>query len=299
MGDRYFDKFPVINYSNTKAVDLTLRTTMLDKIGSNPYVYYPYEIDSNERADQLSARYYEDQYKSWIFYISNKIVDPYYEWYLGEDEFINFIEKKYGSYYTAQTKIKHYRNNWVGAENIDISRFDSLTAGEKGYFEPILGFGNRIDGYKRKQIDWLHNTNKIVAYKVSNTSFIKNEICDIVFSSSSVGKGQIMSVNADTANTANSTVYVQHVSGTFNVSLTVSVTPTSYIYGQESSVNTHFSDVMVMAENIPADEEAYWSPVTYLEYETEKNEYNKTINVLEKNLKEVMVENLKDLMSEG
>lgn len=299
MGDRYFDKFPVINYSNTQAVDLTLRTAMLNRVGSNPYVYYPYEIDSNERADQLSARYYDDQYKSWIFYISNKIVDPYYEWYLAEDEFINFIEKKYGSYYTAQTKIKHYRNNWIGSENISVSRYDSLTAGEKGYFEPVLGFGNRIDGYKRKQIDWLHNTNKVVAYKVSNTSFIKSEICEIVFDQRNTGSAQIMGFSVDAANTANSTVYVQHVSGTYDVSATVSVTSNSYIYGKESQVNTHFSDVIVISENIPADQEVYWAPVTYLEYETERNEYNKTINVLESNLKDTMVENLKDLMTEG
>jgi hypothetical protein len=94
MAQRYFDKFPIITYSNTEVVDITRRVTMLDKTIQNPYVFYPYEIDSNERADQLSARYYEDQFKSWMIYLSNKIVDPYYEWYLSEDEFVNFIIKK-------------------------------------------------------------------------------------------------------------------------------------------------------------------------------------------------------------
>lgn len=298
MGDRYFDKFPTITYSNTKVVDITLRTAILNKVNENPYVYYPYEIDSNERADQLSARYYEDQYKSWMIYISNKIVDPYYEWYMGEVEFVDFIEKKYGSYYDAQTKIKYYRNNWSETENITISRFDSLSPGEQRYFEPVIGSGSKIISYRRKQIDWFHNTNKTLAYKVANTRFIENEICKIYFDDYNIGKGQVVSVSLDAANTANNTVYVQHVSGTHYTSNTVAITAKSYIYGKESQVNTHFSDVIVMANNIPADEEAYWYPVTYLEYETERNEYNKTISILDSNLKEVMVENLKDLMAE-
>jgi hypothetical protein len=234
-----------------------------------------------------------------MFYISNKIVDPYYEWYLGDQEFIDFIEKKYGSYYDAQTKIKHYRNNWVDAETISVSRYDTLSPGEVNYFEPMYGFGNKIEGYKRKQIDWLRNTNKIIAYKVSNTNFVISEVCEIHFDPYNSGSGQVFSVVKDTANTANTTVYIQHVSGTYYTNNTVSVTSNSYIYGKESQVNTHFSTVMVMANNIPAAEEIYWSPVTYLEYETERNEFNKTINVLESNLKDTMVENLKDLMSEG
>ena len=38
--------------------------------------------------------------------------------------------------------------------------------------------------------------------------------------------------------------------------------------------------------------------VSYYDYENENNEYNKTIRVMEKDLREVAVENLKDLMKE-
>lgn len=299
MADRYFDKFPIVTYSNTSAVDLTVRTAMLDKVISNPYVYYPYEIDSNERADQLSARYYDDQYKSWMIYLSNKILDPYYEWYLSQDEFVNFITKKYGSYYDAQTKIKYYENNWENGENISVSRYDSLTAGEKNYFEPIIGASNKITGYKRKQIDWKTNTNRVVAYTVSNTNFVVDEVCNIFFDQYNSGKGQVLSVAADSANTANSTVYVHHISGTYYTSNTVAVVNNiSYIYGSESKVNTYFTSVVITSNNIPVGEEIYWNPVTYLDYETSRNEFNKTINVLDSNLKDTMVENLKDLLRE-
>lgn len=299
MADRYFDKFPLITYSNTSAVDLTARVTMLDKVISNPYVFYPYEIDSNERADQLSARYYEDQYKSWMLYISNKIVDPYYEWYLSEDEFVNFVTKKYGTYYDAQSKIKYYQNNWENGEDISVERYNSLTAGERNYFEPIVGASNKITGYKRKQIEWKTNTNRVVAYTVSNTNFIVDEVCTIFFDEYHSGRGQVLSVAVDSANTSNSTVYIQHVSGNYYTSNTVGISNNvSYVYGSDSRVNTFFTSVVITSNNIAIDEEIYWNPVTYLEYETAKNEFNKTINVLDSTLKDTMVENLKDLLGE-
>jgi len=301
MPQRYFETFPVITYSNNQVVDITKRVALLDKVSDNPYVFYPYEISDNERADQLSARYYDDQYKSWMFYITNKIVDPYYEWYLNQNEFVDFIISKYGSYYDAETKVKLYRNNYIGQENITVSAFDSLPAVRKKYWQPNYGYGNRIDSYSRKQVDWITNTNKIVTYTANTTTystyldknkdFINDEICTIVFDNYNEGKGQILSVT-------NTTITIRHVSGTYTTSGTVSVTPTSYIYGTESTVNTYFTAVTVSSINLDPVEEVYWAPVSYLEYETEKNEYNKSIRVLDSSLKQTMVDNLKTLMKE-
>lgn len=297
MPDKYFSAFPIVTYSNTEVVDITVRTTMLDKVITNPYVFYPYEIDSNERADQLSARYYEDQFKSWILYLSNKITDPYYEWYMNENEFVEFITKKYGTYYSAQSKTKYYKNNWENDGDITVSRYDSLTAGQQNYYEPLIGTSNKVIGYARKKIDWKTNTNKVVSYTVSNTNFIKDEICTVYFDQYNSGQGQVVSVVTDTSNTANSLVYLQHMSGSYYLSNTVQISNNiSYVYGHESNVNTLFTGVLSSANNLSDEEENYWVPVTYLEYETARNEYNKTINVLDSNLKDTMVDNLKDLL---
>ena len=290
MAQRYFDKFPVITYSNTQVVDITRRTSILEKSIQNPFVFYPYEISENERADQLSARYYEDQYRSWIFYISNKIVDPYYEWYMCNDEFYNFIVKKYGDFYTAETRIKYYKNNWVGQDEITVSAYNALLPSMIRYWEPKVGAYNKISGYTRKQVDWTSSTNKILSYTVSNTSFIKDEICTIYFDKYHSGKGQISSVTSNA-------VYIQHVSGDYFTSPTVQISNNvSYIYGHNSHVNTHFTNVVCTANNISDEETIYWSPVTYLEYETDKNEFNKTIRVLDSDFKQIIADNLKDLL---
>lgn len=291
MVERYFQKFPIISYSNTQVVDITRRTTLLNKVSNNPYVYYPYEIVDEERAEQFSSRYYEDPYQNWILYLSNNITDPYYEWYLSERQLVEFCDKKYGSYYLAEQKTKFYRNNWESTNNIDVGAYNALTVGMKKYWEPVYGSGSNIIAYKRKENNWTLNTNKITSYNVSNTSFITDEVCNIVFNGSYSGSGQIQSVSGNT-------IFVQHLSGTFLSNSSVSISESSYIYGQESNVNTVFTTSILVANNIPADEENYWAPVSYYDYEKEINEFNKTIRVLEKNYSQQISDNLKQLMKE-
>lgn len=323
MPERYFEKFPVITYSNNQVVDITKRVTLLDRVSENPYVFYPYEISTEERADQFSNRYYEDPYRSWILYLSNKIIDPYYEWYLTDKQFTDLITKKYGSVPDAQQKIKYYRNNWEvnKNENINSSEYNSLTVAQQNYWEPIYQ-GSSVYGYRRKENNWTKDTNKIVRYSVSATpyqlsSFVNNEIINIVFDNMNSGNGQFVMSNTVNVyvnsslltNTNLNFVYLQHMRGQYETNNTsgIVVTGNSYIYGTESQVNVAISivlnessndAVLVVSNNIPADEEIYWEGVSYYDYENEKNEYNKTIRVMEKNLSDIAVDNLINLMKE-
>jgi hypothetical protein len=283
--DSYFKKFPVINYNNSAAVDLTKRIVFLDNILKNPYLFYPYEIQSSERADQFSYRYYNDQYKSWIVYLGNQIVDPYYEWYMDYDTFNQFIFKKYGNVELAQQKIKHYACNWENADAISISQYEALPITLVKYWEADYQNSNKIMGYKRKKIDQIMNTNSVRSYTVQNTGFKIDEICNIIFDDLTVGTGQVVSE-------ANNTLYVQHTMGT-----TIStVSSGSYIYGVESKVNTHFTSCRSIMDNMLPEEEVYWYPVTYYAYEENKNAYNKTLKVLDKNYAKTVADNLTDVL---
>ena len=288
--DRYFDKFPITNYSNTNVVDITKRTVVINKILENPYVYYPYDIAFDERPDQFSYRYYNDQFKSWILYLSNKIVDPYYEWYMSEKQFLDYIQNKYGSTYNAYQKIKFYRNNWPEATNIAVNVFDALPATLQPYWQPVA-FNGQIAEYSRKQDNWSTTTNRIVSYAVSNTNFILDEICTINFDGTHTGKGQISATDSNT-------IFIQHTSGDVLTSNTVTISNTSFIYGTESGVNTVFTSANLVVSNLRAEEESYWTPVTYFDYENEKNEFNKTILVLDPKFTQTTVQNLTDLMKE-
>lgn len=289
--DRYFENFPVIKYGNTQVVDITKRVAFLESVSKNPYVFYPYEITHNERADQLSSRYYEDSYKAWIIYLSNKILDPYYEWHLHSKEFEQFIEGKYGSLETAYNKVCFYRNNWSISDNLTEAGFDSLTPRLKIYWEPEYSPKGSIMFYKRREKDWVINTNKIVSYVVSNSSFTNNEICDVVFDEDNTGTAQVLSIS-------NTSVYLQHTQGVTLSNTTVTITGASYIYGRESEVNTAFSNSSLISENIVDEEEVYWKPIYAWDYEEEKNNFNKTVRLIDNNFTYEIVTQFKKLMDE-
>jgi hypothetical protein len=284
MAEKYFSKFPKITYSNNYVVDITRRVVLTNAVSTSAYAFYPYDITADERADQFSYRYYNDQYQSWLLYITNQITDPYYGWYLTDPQFNEFVELKYNSLTLAQQKVKYYKNNWENVENISVSEYNSLTDVNQSYWDPVYGNGYAISSYKRKQLDLSATTNKVISYTVSNTSFTMDERCKIVYNSSYIGYGQV-------AASANNKLYLQHVSGTFFSSPSV-----GYVYGTESGVNTVFTAVTAVSNNISEGELVYWTPVTYYDYEYSKNEYNKSIRVLDSKYAQQAADNLKDLL---
>lgn len=307
---RYFQNFPIINYSNTQAVDITVRIAPLNKVLSNPYVFYPYDIAEFERPDQFSYRYYDDSFKSWIIYLSNKTTDPYYSWYINQNELEELINLKYGinsannevPVNLIEQKIKYYQNNWNESQNISVSAFDALPIQLQKYWEPVFGNFNNILSYQRKQLDWTVKTNRIVSYTLaSNSQFIKDEICNIVFDTNNTGNGQVLAVN-------NNVLYIQHTIGTTtaNVLANVNILSNSYIFGTESNINVNFTNATIISETfgnnnpnnltLPAEEEVYWKPISYFEYETTRNESNKTIQVLDNRYAKQFVDNFNDIL---
>lgn len=311
MVERYFEKFPTITYANAEIKDITRRVVFTENTLKNPYIFYPYTINDYERPDQFSSRYYEDSYYSWLLYLSNNIVDPYYEWYIPQNEFESFIEKKYGSLENAQNKIKYYMNNWPSGDPISVSEYNALPSHLIRYWEPQYGVNNNITGYVRKKEDNIINTNNIRTYVVNNSiEFTKDEIIDVVFDTSHRGSGQVLSVTSSNtiinsfeynglSNTekqywelyevnASLSTYIKktlvniwHTSGTTISNSTVTITSASYLYGRESGTNTNFYIAESFVDNFQNGEEVYYSPISYYDYENLKNEDHKVIQVID------------------
>jgi len=294
MPERYFQKFQLINYANTVAVNITQRSVVLNSVYSNPSLYYLYNIKPHERPDTIADEYYQDQYMSWILYLTNKMVDPYYDWNLDQDTFDAFIIKKYGSYENASSKIKYFRNNWyTQPEQISVSQYTNIVSANGSlarYYNPTYldDIKNTIpNGYVRKKEDWVYNTNRIVSYAVANGSlFVSDEIVNVTFSANSTGRGQV--------NFSNSSIVV--LKNLFDNTSNGTITANSYLYGRESKANTVFTNTTSLANNIPSSEVTYWDPVTYFQYELEINEKNKSIQILEKRHSTQISKELKRLM---
>jgi disulfide oxidoreductase YuzD len=300
MSEKYFNKFPLITYNNQLAVNITERVVVRDFPANNAFLYYPYDIQNYERPDQLADRILNDEYMSWIIYLSNGITDPYYDWVMTDEVFNAYLMKKYGDVDKITAKTAYYRNNWYNDSNvITVSEFDSLpdipkydTSGNlyfdtaKRYYELVLT-GSNITAYKRKKIDDVIHTNKIVRYAVTgNSAFTNNEIVNIqlgyantttnTFVSTVSGNAQILSSNSSTVTVQHTTGYVDTVQTGYIFSTT-----SSYIYGTESEANCAVTSYTSLANNIVAEEAIYWSPVTIYEDEFERNAKNRTIRILD------------------
>jgi len=291
MSERYFTKFPRIIYNGVPAVDITKRVNLLNNVRDNPFLFYLYDVKEGERADQVAEKYYNDPNMSWLVYLSNQIIDPYYQWHMEYNELNKFIAKKYGSVEIAQQQIAYYRNNWAGVDDITIERFAAFSVPELKYWDPVYGVGNEIVAYSRKIIDWTLNTNKILRYYTNaGTEFADEEIVTIKLSESTSGKAHVLSSNS-------STVDIQHVSGVYNTSETVALSGVSRITGTKSKVTGIISKITMLSESITGSEDVYWEPVYWYDLEVEKNSKNRAIRLLDSKFASQTARELKDKMS--
>lgn len=292
MPEKYFDKFQLVEYANNIAVNITQRVKFIDSVMNNPYVYYKYDIKENQRPDHIADFYYNDEYADWLLYLSNKIVDPYYEWYMSEEQFNSYLKKKYGpNIYSLQSKIYNYRNNWYKDDRISVAAYEALEAGPKRYWQPYY---NQVNGnvvsYFRNRSDWIINTNAVVKYECDGSNFIDNERVTIYFNPTHVGKGQVSYANS-------SALLIQHVSGTLYSNNTVTINPSiSYISGEESGANVVFTSSESIANNIPVGEEDYWDAITIYDHERQMNESKKSIQVLDRTYFKQVSKEMKDLL---
>lgn len=275
MVQRYFDKFPTIAYANNVAVNITERAAILNSAFNNPMLYYDYDISNGERPDQIADDYYNDQYMSWVIYLSNKIVDPYHDMFLNNEVFDSYLKKKYNrnDIEKLANQTMYYRNNWFSAEEITVEEYELLESNHFKYWQPVYSKMGRIVSYERTKNDWTVTTNSIVRYEIDGSSFIKTENVNIVFDNTYTGSGQVVLANT-------SSLTIQHTSGYTLEEEGGTITGSSYIYGKESKSNNIFTSATLVARNIPLDENIYWSPVTIYDYETEVNRDKAMINVM-------------------
>jgi hypothetical protein len=226
----------------------------------------------------------------WILHLTNKVVDPYYDWYMDQTTFKDFIVKKYGSYVNAVSKIKYYRNNWYSYQDmISVSEYNSITETLKKFYEPVYGDIYQSTtplGYKRKPIDWKRSTNNIVSYNVDGSYYISDEIVSVYIGSTLLGSGQVCGKTT-------TTLTIHHTNGVVTDDVGVGVFT---VVGRESKESKVYTDATLLVSNIPAEELNYWDPVYLYDYENEINERNKTIQVLRSDYSGQIAKELKTLL---
>jgi hypothetical protein len=261
MPQTYFKNFNTIAYSNTPALDLTERIVVRNGTQFNPYQYYPLDISDGVRADMISYQTWGDPYASWILYITNNIIDPYYDFYLTQEQFSEFIKIKYGSVQRAQNIILYYKTDWGNDLPITISAYNALDANQMKYYEPNYANGTFVVNYLRKQDDLTITTNYMLNLTISGNAvpFSNNEVLNISYVPGSNGTAHFVAGNA-------TNIIVQHgIGNTFpfpdNPNTSVVISNTSFVTGADSGANAAITGCSFIIRNLAVDEEIFWSPV--------------------------------------
>jgi len=280
----YFSKFPTVMYKGQLLRNMMVRGRINDKIKDYQTAFYPYTQKEDERIDHIAFDYYGDAHADWLIYLANDVIDPWYDTYLSGRDFENYIKKKYGTVAEARTKIVLYRNDWSSDfTTLTTAAYEALGVGMKKYWRPIIGVTGSVNSYERKKRDYKYSTNKIESMSFANTV------------SNTFTAGERVVISGDTDNSAfvefaNTSYFViKHVVGDFTANANYTVT------GQTSnvSITVNASSHSTLKTVIPANEQAYFSPVYAYDAEAEINEAHKNLNLIQQQYKGKMENELK------
>lgn len=306
MTVKYFQNFPDIKYLGYNCKNITASAKLVDKYVNAPYVYYRFDIDNDQRADQVAHSYYEDSYYSWLVYYSNKITDPYYDWYLSETDFARFVAAKYGSVETAQKKILFFRTNWYNddreiAPSVYEEWFGSYKAPYSNYWNPKFDADNgNIISYVRKINDSTVLTNKTMKLTVSNNTTQSNTSKFSVGDLVDIKNGITQTATAEVSRANTSVLYIEKILGSVANGFTIASDSNSSLYCTVSSQSNSYvaGANSWTVTNIADDEYVYWEPVYAYDYEVEQNTVKRTVNLVDNSIAfdvyDKLVEELKD-----
>jgi len=275
----YFEKFPIIDYLNNPALNILASVKFNELTRKTINIFYPYTVTEGQRPDTIANFYYGDPRYSWVIYLANEIVDPYYEWPLFDKDFKNFINKKYGSMEAALSTPMFYRVNWYGDDSIITPvQYQALPAARKKYWNPTVGYNQNIVSYSRKQIDIAVETNKTIQLTYSNTvpGYILGEKLTQSNGGTEVGSGYIKNIYGNN-------IVLQYISGTFvstSGSIVTRSDKTAIVVNTSSS--SIINNATVLSTDISETESIYWELINAYDYETELNEDKKHIRLIDK-----------------
>lgn len=285
-GATYFARFPTITYNGVNCLDITRRVRLTDSTLRQPTLFYPYTMTSDMRADSLAYDYYGDPNAEWVTYLSNGIIDPYYGWYLSEDEFSNHIINKYGSLEDPQLRIKYWVTNYDADDtSVSVSYFNALPEVQRKYWIPEYGVGSKVIAYTRRQEDWFSSTNMIVKITITNVQgpgYQVGELVDFISAGLNIGFGEVVQVTADA-------LFLKNLVDIYD-------NPSSTLSGHGGTTSTGV-DITIVSQDIPLTEAIYWEPVSVWDWEMEQNEANKQLTLIDVNYIPSLLRELQQTLS--
>ena len=276
----YFDNHPLLDYSNTSVRNILTRVRFSEETLNNDFVLFPYTVEEGERADTLAYKYYDNSKYAWLVWMSNDIIDPYYQFPTTTNDFNSMIKAKYGTIERAQRVIVGFETNWEDDfSSITVGQYNSFPASVRKYWSPEFDVSSNIFGYNRSKADLFSSTNQIVQLTINTEeNFIEGEIIEV----DANNYATVIAVSG-------TTIMAQHIIGTFAVSDTVT--------GVVSGLSATISATQIAQQVIPLSEYAYWKTITAYEYHEQIALDRKNIRLLDSTFKSSAEQQMFDLLN--
>ena len=125
MARNYFSQLPDFEYVNrtedgkrisdyTKVNNLFKRGKLREDIFQETTFFEQYQIQGDDRPDNVAQKVYGDAALDWLVLLSNNIINIYEEWPLPQESFDAYLLEKYNNNYdTLYNGIHHYESNEV------------------------------------------------------------------------------------------------------------------------------------------------------------------------------------------
>jgi hypothetical protein len=265
---KYFSSFPLTSYANTVCRDIIRSVGLSTAATKETALYYDFNLKDGQRADTVSYDYYDNPFYDWMVYISNDIVDPYYDWPLTNVDFDNYVKDRFGSISNALESVVYYEVNWDGDERrLTLSQYNALGFAQQKYWKPD---DNNAITYVRKPLDWKVNTNRVIEIGVDTPdAFVKGDYIHQVINGTVSASGQVTFVGP-------TYITIHHTEGTFtNVPITATQT-------SASAMPTNAVVEKLVKQVIPLEEFIYWQKVTAYDREEKINISKNAIRLIDK-----------------
>ena len=101
MAKGFFENYPTMVYDNDgkgqykEVVDIFRRVSLRNNLKN--YIQLPLlqNIDGTQKPERLANLVHGDPKRNWLVMMMNDVVNPYTDWFMGEEEFYKYMLEKY------------------------------------------------------------------------------------------------------------------------------------------------------------------------------------------------------------
>ena len=135
----YFAQFPKIQYDikgdgNVNVIpDIFRRIKLKNKIRDNLVILDKYDLTDGEKPEDVAFKIYGSVDYYWVVLLVNNVIDRYYDWPMGFQEFENYVNDKYAAPGAIHHfEVKQTSGRQEGLEPEDYSHFIEVNADHPG-----------------------------------------------------------------------------------------------------------------------------------------------------------------------